>query len=173
MARQGKVGQVLNTFPDVDVWQSSLKLFICQINTYKTLESACLSECISYIRVCSSRLMMHLKTQLSSSSFSVTRAAGSIQRIRTEPSINDPKPPPYQYKGTVGCVSRSCAQREARRGSSPQHCPISHCSSEASVEQDTESYLNKGCEEDIPSDSTAVVGPEVRFHLLDYQPRLF
>lgn len=30
------------------------------------------------------------------------------------------------------------------------------------MEQDTESYLNKGCEEDIPSDSTAVLGQEVR-----------
>lgn len=30
------------------------------------------------------------------------------------------------------------------------------------MDQDAESYLNKGCEEDIPSDSTAVVGPEVR-----------
>ncbi|XP_075893939.1 synaptotagmin-14b isoform X2 [Nelusetta ayraudi] len=86
--------------------------------------------------------------------------AGSIQRIRTEPSSSDPKPPPYQDKGTAGCVSRSRAEREARRGSSPQHCTSSRCSSEGSAEQDTESYLNKGCEEDIPSDSTAVVGPE-------------
>lgn len=34
------------------------------------------------------------------------------------------------------------------------------------MEQDTESYLNKGCEEDIPSDSTAVLGQEVRPVLL-------
>ncbi|KAE8286687.1 Synaptotagmin-14 Synaptotagmin XIV [Larimichthys crocea] len=47
-----------------------------------------------------------------------------------------------------------------RRGTSPQRGDSARCSSEASVDQDTESYLNKGCEEDIPSDSTAVLGPE-------------
>lgn len=140
----------------------------------RALNPLALNDCISYVKVCSCTMMaevtMCVVTQLPSYSLSVTSAAGSIQRIRTEPSISDPKPPPYQDKGTAGCVSRSRAEREARRGSSPQHCTSSRCSSEASVEQDTESYLNKGCEEDIPSDSTAVVGPEVRFHLLDYPP---
>lgn len=92
------------------------------------------------------------------------RAANSIQRIKKDPSIGDPQPPPYQDKGPVACVSRPRAEREVRRGSLPQHCTSSRCSSEASVDQDTESYLNKGCEEDIPSDSTAVLGPEVRAH---------
>lgn len=56
-----------------------------------------------------------------------------------------------------------------RRGSSPQRCDSPRCSSEASVDQETESYLNKGCEEDIPSDSTAVLGQEVRSELLKVQ----
>lgn len=59
-------------------------------------------------------------------------------------------------------VSRPRSERGLRRGSSPQRCDSPCCSSEASVDQDTESYLNKGCEEDIPSDSTAVLGQEVR-----------
>ncbi|XP_054617267.1 synaptotagmin-14b isoform X2 [Dunckerocampus dactyliophorus] len=83
----------------------------------------------------------------------------SIQRIKKTPSLTEGQPPPYQDRdrGSVArvCASRSRAAREVRRGSSPLRC-----SSEASVDQDTESYLNKGCEEDIPSDSTAVVGPE-------------
>ncbi|XP_037099916.1 synaptotagmin-14b isoform X2 [Syngnathus acus] len=77
--------------------------------------------------------------------------ASIIQKIKKAPSLTEGQPPPYQDRVPVTRVSSS----RGRRGSSPQRC-----SSEASVDQDTESYLNKGCEEDIPSDSTAVVGPE-------------
>ncbi len=93
----------------------------------------------------------------------VLKAASSIQRIKKETSLSEHKPPPYQDEGSAAaCVSsRSRQERGVRRGSSPQRCDSPRCSSEASVEQDTESYLNKGCEEDIPSDSTAVLGPEV------------
>ncbi|KAG7268722.1 hypothetical protein CRUP_022849 [Coryphaenoides rupestris] len=47
-----------------------------------------------------------------------------------------------------------------RGGSGGRDSSPERCSSEASVDQDTESYLNKGYEEDVPSDSTAVLGPE-------------
>ncbi|KAM9778741.1 synaptotagmin-14-like isoform 2-T2 [Syngnathus typhle] len=79
------------------------------------------------------------------------KAASIIQKIKKAPSLTEGQPPPYQDRVPVTRVSSS----RGRRGSSLQRW-----SSEASVEQDTESYLNKGCEEDIPSDSTAVVGPE-------------
>ncbi|XP_077409516.1 synaptotagmin-14b isoform X2 [Vanacampus margaritifer] len=79
--------------------------------------------------------------------------ASSIQKIKKAPSLTEGQPPPYQDRVSVARVSSS--RSRVRRGSSTQRC-----SSEASVDQDTESYLNKGCEEDIPSDSTAVVGPE-------------
>lgn len=98
----------------------------------------------------------------------VTKAANSIQRIKKDSSLSELQPPPYQDKGSAACVSsRSRSERGVRRGSSPQRCDSPRCSSEASVDQDTESYLNKGCEEDIPSDSTAVLGPEVRSELLN------
>lgn len=74
--------------------------------------------------------------------------------------MSEHRPPPYQDQGPPA-RGRSRQERGHRRGSSPQRCDSNRCSSEASVEQDTESYLNKGCEEDIPSDSTAVLGPEV------------
>ncbi|KAG7239718.1 hypothetical protein INR49_028654 [Caranx melampygus] len=95
------------------------------------------------------------------SGYKNAQPANSIQRIRKDSSLTELQPPPYQDKGPAACVSsRSRSERGVRRGSSPQRCDSPRCSSEASVDQDTESYLNKGCEEDIPSDSTAVLGPE-------------
>ncbi|XP_028997496.1 synaptotagmin-14b isoform X2 [Betta splendens] len=80
----------------------------------------------------------------------------NIQRMKKDPSLNEFQPPPYPDDGPAARVSaRSRSDRGVRRGSSPRRC-----SSETSEDQDTESYLNKGCEEDIPSDSTAVLGPE-------------
>ncbi|XP_059211812.1 synaptotagmin-14-like [Centropristis striata] len=93
------------------------------------------------------------------SSEASSERANSIQRIKKDSSLSEPQPPPYQDEGSMARVSsRARSERGVRRGSSPQRCD-SPCS-EASVDQDTESYLNKGCEEDIPSDSTAVLGPE-------------
>ncbi|KAF1376784.1 hypothetical protein PFLUV_G00215040 [Perca fluviatilis] len=95
------------------------------------------------------------------SSEASSERASSIQRIKKNSSLSDPQPPPYQDEGSAPRVSsRSRSERGVRRGSSPQHCDSPRCSSEVSVDQDTESYLNKGCGEDIPSDSTAVLGPE-------------
>ncbi|KAM3602843.1 uncharacterized protein V6R79_011792 [Siganus canaliculatus] len=95
--------------------------------------------------------------------YSSEASASSIQRIKKDSSPTETKPPPYQDQGSVACVSsRSCSRSErgVRRRSSPQRCDSPRCSSEVSEDQDTESYLNKGCEEDIPSDSTAVLGQE-------------
>ncbi|TKS75497.1 Synaptotagmin-14 Synaptotagmin XIV [Collichthys lucidus] len=95
------------------------------------------------------------------SSEASSERASSIQRIRKESSLTEHKPPPYQDEGSAPRVSsRSRSERGVRRGTSPQRGDSARCSSEASEDQDTESYLNKGCEEDIPSDSTAVLGPE-------------
>nr|XP_043904463.1 synaptotagmin-14b isoform X2 [Solea senegalensis] len=97
------------------------------------------------------------------SSEASSERVNSIQRIKKDPSLNELQPPPYQDKCTAAAAAATTASsrsRSVQRGSPPQRCDSSHCSSEASVEQDSESYLNKGCEEDIPSDSTAVLGPE-------------
>ncbi|KAM8832764.1 synaptotagmin-14b isoform 3-T5 [Spinachia spinachia] len=85
-----------------------------------------------------------------SSEASSEPAADGTGRLKKTGPVSDPRPPPYQDEGV------SSRTRGVRRGSSPQRSEAS----EASVDQDTESYLNKGCEEDIPSDSTAVLGPE-------------
>ncbi|XP_024912603.1 synaptotagmin-14b isoform X3 [Cynoglossus semilaevis] len=86
---------------------------------------------------------------------------GSIQRMKKNSSANDSQPPPYQDKASKARVSsRARSERGLRKTSPPQRCDDPRSSSEASEDEDTESYLNKGCEEDIPSDSTAVLGPE-------------
>ncbi|KAK5852771.1 hypothetical protein PBY51_006613 [Eleginops maclovinus] len=100
--------------------------------------------------------------------------ANSIQRIKKNSSLGEPRPPPYQDEGSTGRVSsRSRSERGVRRGSSAQRCDSPRCSSEASADQDTESYLNKNCEEDIPSDSTAVLGPEDGHLPTAYEPEPF
>uniref|UniRef100_A0A3B3URA4 Synaptotagmin XIVb n=1 Tax=Poecilia latipinna TaxID=48699 RepID=A0A3B3URA4_9TELE len=81
------------------------------------------------------------------------------QRIKKDSSLTELQPPPYQHVSS-GTRKSSRSERGVRRPPSPQQSDSPRCSSEASVEQDTESYLNKGCEEDIPSDSTAVLSPE-------------
>uniref|UniRef100_A0A8D2ZJ54 Synaptotagmin XIVb n=2 Tax=Scophthalmus maximus TaxID=52904 RepID=A0A8D2ZJ54_SCOMX len=89
-------------------------------------------------------------------------SADSIQRVKEDSSPRELQPPPYQDEtGPAACVSpRPRSERGGRGPPSPQHCDSPRGSSGASVDQDTESYLNKACEEDIPSDSTAVLGPE-------------
>ncbi|CAL8392761.1 unnamed protein product [Gadus morhua 'NCC'] len=88
--------------------------------------------------------------------------ANRIQRIKRESPLNELQPPPYQntperlsHSGSRTRSGRGGRTGGGGRGSSPERC-----SSEASVDQDTESYLNKGYDEDVPSDSTAVLGPE-------------
>ncbi|KAM9704560.1 synaptotagmin-14-like [Menidia menidia] len=90
------------------------------------------------------------------SSEASSEQTSSIQRIKKDPSLSELQPPPYQdERSGPRASSRARPERGARRPSSPPRCD-----SEASGEQDSESYLNKGGEEDIPSDSTAVLGPE-------------
>lgn len=99
-----------------------------------------------------------------SSCFSVPvlKTANSIQRIKKDPSLNELQPPPYPEERKTSSSSRSRSDRGVTKASSRERCHSPQGSSEGSEDPDTESYLNKGCDEDIPSDSTAVLGPEVR-----------
>ncbi|XP_072533380.1 synaptotagmin-14 isoform X1 [Salminus brasiliensis] len=89
-----------------------------------------------------------------------------IQRMRRTPPLDELQPPPYQDED--GSPRMSCtpsdlgdAKCDLSHGSnSPLHSYTAKCPSEGSVCHDTESFLNKGYEEDVPSDSTAVLSPE-------------
>ncbi|KAL7889196.1 hypothetical protein AOLI_G00014540 [Acnodon oligacanthus] len=89
-----------------------------------------------------------------------------IQRMRRTPPLDELQPPPYQDED--GSPRMSCtpsdlgdAKCDLSHGSnSPQHSYTAKCPSEGSAGHDTESFLNKGYEEDVPSDSTAVLSPE-------------
>ncbi|KAG1950363.1 synaptotagmin-14 [Pimephales promelas] len=88
-----------------------------------------------------------------------------IQRMRRTPPLDELQPPPYQDED--GSPRMSCtpsdlgdAKCDLSHGSeSPRHS-YGKCPSEVSEAQETESFLNKGFEEDVPSDSTAVLSPE-------------
>ncbi|XP_026117281.1 synaptotagmin-14-like [Carassius auratus] len=88
-----------------------------------------------------------------------------IQRMRRTPPLDELQPPPYQDEN--GSPRMSCtpsdlddAKCDLSQGSdSPRHS-YGKCPSEVSGAQETESFLNKGYEEDVPSDSTAVLSPE-------------
>ncbi|KAL4624249.1 synaptotagmin-14-like [Arapaima gigas] len=88
-----------------------------------------------------------------------------IQRMRRTPPLDELQPPPYQDEDgspRMSCTpsdvgDSKCAQSHC--SDSPRHS-YSKCPSEASAGHETESYLNKGYEEDVPSDSTAVLSPE-------------
>ncbi|XP_022540788.1 synaptotagmin-14 isoform X2 [Astyanax mexicanus] len=89
-----------------------------------------------------------------------------IQRMRRTPPLDELQPPPYQDED--GSPRMSCtpsdlgdAKCDLSHGSnSPLHSYTAKCPSEGSAGHDTESFLNKGYEEDVPSDSTAVLSPE-------------
>ncbi|XP_041715949.2 synaptotagmin-14 isoform X2 [Coregonus clupeaformis] len=93
------------------------------------------------------------------SSEASTGQANSIQQMRQGSPLNELQPPPYQDEDSPVRVSRSRSGAGGLGESSPDG-NVTQRSSEASVDQDTESYLNKGYDEDVPSDSTAVLGPE-------------
>ncbi|XP_058881545.1 synaptotagmin-14-like isoform X5 [Acipenser ruthenus] len=88
-----------------------------------------------------------------------------IQRMRRTPPLDELQPPPYQDDD--GSPRLSCTPsdlgdgkcNQSRCSDSPQHS-YNKCPSEGSAGHETESYLNKGYEEDVPSDSTAVLSPE-------------
>ncbi|KAG9336848.1 hypothetical protein JZ751_003196 [Albula glossodonta] len=89
-----------------------------------------------------------------------TEEVNCIQRMRRTPPLDELQPPPYQDED--GSPRMSCTPSDM----GDAKCELSHCSdsprhsygkcpSEGSAGQETESYLNKGYEEDVPSDSTA------------------
>ncbi|KAM3930081.1 synaptotagmin-14 isoform 2-T2 [Leptodactylus fuscus] len=91
--------------------------------------------------------------------------ANSIQRMRRTPPLDELQPPPYQDDS--GSPHLSCTPSEI----GDSKCELSHCSnsprysynkcpSEGSMGHEVESFQNKGYEEDVPSDSTAVLSPE-------------
>ncbi|XP_033861437.2 synaptotagmin-14 isoform X5 [Acipenser ruthenus] len=88
-----------------------------------------------------------------------------IQRMRRTPPLDELQPPPYQDED--GSPRLSCTPSDlgdskcgtSRCSGSPRHS-YNKCPSEGSAGHETESYLNKGYEEDVPSDSTAVLSPE-------------
>ncbi|XP_068089092.1 synaptotagmin-14 isoform X2 [Hyperolius riggenbachi] len=91
--------------------------------------------------------------------------ANSIQRMRRTPPLDELQPPPYQDDS--GSPHLSCTPSEL----GDSKCELSHCSnsprysynkcpSEGSMGHEIESFQNKQYEEDVPSDSTAVLGPE-------------
>uniref|UniRef100_A0A3B3ZE15 C2 domain-containing protein n=1 Tax=Periophthalmus magnuspinnatus TaxID=409849 RepID=A0A3B3ZE15_9GOBI len=85
--------------------------------------------------------------------------AATIQRIHKDASLNELQPPPYPEQRKTSCTS-SRSNRGRSRASHAQHGSSQASEEEEEEEPDTESYLNKGCDEDIPSDSTAVLGQE-------------
>uniref|UniRef100_A0A8C6TZN3 Synaptotagmin XIVa n=1 Tax=Neogobius melanostomus TaxID=47308 RepID=A0A8C6TZN3_9GOBI len=91
--------------------------------------------------------------------------ANCIQRMSRTPPLDELQPPPYQDEN--GSPRMSCtlsdlgdAKCDLSQNSGSPHMSFGKCPSEGSEGPETESYLNKGYEEDAPSDSTAVLSPE-------------
>ncbi|XP_027631916.1 synaptotagmin-14 isoform X4 [Tupaia chinensis] len=88
-----------------------------------------------------------------------------IQRMRRTPPLDELQPPPYQDDS--GSPHLSCTPSEigdskcefSHCSNSPR-CSYNKCPSEGSTGHEVESFHNKGYEEDVPSDSTAVLSPE-------------
>ncbi|XP_058395760.1 synaptotagmin-14 isoform X2 [Diceros bicornis minor] len=105
------------------------------------------------------------KDEHCSSSESEDEALGNcIQRMRRTPPLDELQPPPYQDDS--GSPHLSCTPSEIGDSkcefshcNSPR-CSYNKCPSEGSTGHEIESFHNKGYEEDVPSDSTAVLSPE-------------
>ncbi|XP_074178606.1 synaptotagmin-14 isoform X4 [Rhinolophus sinicus] len=88
-----------------------------------------------------------------------------IQRMRRTPPLDELQPPPYQDDS--GSPHLSCTPSEigdskcefSHCSNSPR-CSYNKCPSEGSTGHEIESFHTKGYEEDVPSDSTAVLSPE-------------
>lgn len=86
--------------------------------------------------------------------------------MRRTPPLDELQPPPYQDDS--GSPHLSCTPSEigdskcefSHCSNSPR-CSYNKCPSEGSAGHEIESFHNKGFEEDVPSDSTAVLSPEV------------
>ncbi|KAG8431782.1 hypothetical protein GDO86_019918 [Hymenochirus boettgeri] len=91
--------------------------------------------------------------------------ANCIQRMRRTPPLDELQPPPYQDDG--GSPRLSCTPSEigdskcefSQCSNSPRYS-YNKCPSEGSTGHEMESFKNTGYEEDVPSDSTAVLSPE-------------
>ncbi|XP_003800554.1 synaptotagmin-14 isoform X1 [Otolemur garnettii] len=88
-----------------------------------------------------------------------------IQRMRRTPPLDELQPPPYQDDS--GSPHLSCTPSEIGDGkceyshcSNSPRCSYNKCPSEGSAGHEIGSFHNKGYEEDVPSDSTAVLSPE-------------
>ncbi|XP_033966875.2 synaptotagmin-14-like isoform X1 [Pseudochaenichthys georgianus] len=91
--------------------------------------------------------------------------ANCIQRMRRTPPLDELQPPPYQDEN--GSPRMSCtlsdlgdAKCDLSYTSGSPHLCFGKCPSECSDGHDSESNFHKGYEEDVPSDSTAVLSPE-------------
>ncbi|KAF7481760.1 Hypothetical predicted protein [Marmota monax] len=85
--------------------------------------------------------------------------------MRRTPPLDELQPPPYQDDS--GSPHLSCTPSEIGDGkcefshcSNSPRCSYNKCPSEGSTGHEIESFHNKGYEEDVPSDSTAVLSPE-------------
>ncbi|CAH2254587.1 synaptotagmin-14 isoform X1 [Pelobates cultripes] len=91
--------------------------------------------------------------------------ANCIQRMRRTPPLDELQPPPYQDDS--GSLHLSCTPSDigdskcefSQCSNSPRYS-YNKCPSEGSTGHEVESFQNKGYEEDVPSDSTAVLSPE-------------
>ncbi|XP_078505846.1 synaptotagmin-14 isoform X1 [Lissotriton helveticus] len=99
------------------------------------------------------------------SSEASTDEANCIQRMRRTPPLDELQPPPYQDDSGSPHLSGTPSEIEDSKcefsyGSNSPRYSYNKCPSEGSMGQDTELFHNKGYEEDVPSDSTAVLSPE-------------
>ncbi|GCB62473.1 hypothetical protein scyTo_0011470 [Scyliorhinus torazame] len=90
-----------------------------------------------------------------------------IQRMRRTPPLDELQPPPYQDDNgsphlsyTPSELDDKCELSHSSADCNSPRCSYSKCPSEGSVGHETESYHHKGYEEDVPSDSTAILSPE-------------
>ncbi|XP_037097799.1 apoptosis-stimulating of p53 protein 1 isoform X3 [Syngnathus acus] len=109
-----------------------------------------------------SPLMAHYDGYSSDASADV---ANCIQRMRRTPPLDELQPPPYQDENGSPRMSYTLselgdAKCDLSLTSGSPRLSFRKCPSEGSDGHETESHLNKGYEEDVPSDSTAVLGPE-------------
>lgn len=110
--------------------------------------------------------VLHVKANWKQWPDSSSLSGNCIQRMRRTPPLDELQPPPYQDDS--GSPHLSCTPSEigdskcefSHCSNSPR-CSYNKCPSEGSTGHEIESFHTKGYEEDVPSDSTAVLSPEV------------
>ncbi|KAI1897332.1 hypothetical protein AGOR_G00082230 [Albula goreensis] len=89
-----------------------------------------------------------------------TEEANCIQRMSRSPQLEEQRPPPYQDEHGSPRMTRVCGRHEpSRRGAVTTRRSHAKHPSDGSDDHETKSH-NKEQEEDVPSDSTAVLGQE-------------